>query len=212
MTHGCSTTSRPTRPQSDSSLSRLMAANRAASQNNRDHNASSISYSAQARRSRGSDGGHGRELCIGAGRSARNARGHYPVIYRWVESTGPCVLIWMWAVLGLRLFRTRPPLWRLARQPGILACLVGLFGFGLSCIHAGALSYPTSADVWLALTVEIAHGISGEILIAWLTLAVTGQWRPMPDWFDRVGRVLGTYVIIVFWFGPLAAAYLNKFA
>jgi hypothetical protein len=137
---------------------------------------------------------------------------HYPVVYRWIESTGPCVLIWMWAVLGLRLFRPRPPLWRLARQPGILACLIALFGFGLSCIQAGALSYPTRADVWLALTVEMAHGVSYEILIAWFTLAITGQWRPTPDWFDRAARVLGTYMIVVFWFGPLVAAYLNKFA
>jgi hypothetical protein len=136
---------------------------------------------------------------------------HYPEVYRWIESTGPCVLIWMWTVLGLRLFRTRPPIWRLARQPGILACLISLFSFGLACIHAGAFSLDMNATVWSTLAVEIAHGISGEILIAWLTLAITGQWRPTPDWFDRAGRALGVYMIAAFWFAPLVAAYLNKF-
>ena len=130
---------------------------------------------------------------------------HYPAIYRLIESTGPCVLIWMWAVLGLRLSRPRPPLWRLARQPGILACLITPFSFGVSCIHAGALSYRSNAAVWSTLAVEIAHGISGEILIAWLTLAITGQWRPTPDWFDRAGRALGAYMTVVFWFAPLVA-------
>jgi hypothetical protein len=136
----------------------------------------------------------------------------YPAIYRWIESTGPCVLIWLWAVLGLRLFRPRPPLWRLARQPGLLACMITLFSFGLACIHAGALSYSMNATVWSTLLVEFAHGISGQILIAWFTLAVTGQWRPTPDWFDRAGRALGAYMIVVFWFAPLVAMYLNKFS
>jgi hypothetical protein len=136
---------------------------------------------------------------------------HYFAVYRWIASTAPCVLIWMWAVLGLRLFRPRPPLWRLARQPGILACLITLFAFGLSCVHAGALAYSTNAAVWSTLPVEIAGGISGEILIAWLTLAITGQWRPTPDWFDRAGRALGTYMVVLFWFVPLVATYLNKF-
>jgi hypothetical protein len=136
---------------------------------------------------------------------------HYPVIYRWIESTGPCVLIWMWAVLGLRLFRSRPPLWRLARQPGILACLISLFSFGLACVHEGALSFSTNAAAWATLAAEIAHATSHEILIAWLTVAITGQWRPTPDWFDRAGRALGFYMIGAFWFAPLVAAYLNKF-
>jgi hypothetical protein len=134
---------------------------------------------------------------------------HYPPIYRWIASTGPCVLIWMCAVLGLRLFRPRPPLWRLARQPGILACLITLFSIGLSCIHAGALSDSTNAAAWSTLAVDIAYGISHQILIGWFTLAITGQWRPTPDWFDRAGRALGACMIVMFWFGPLVAAYLN---
>jgi hypothetical protein len=54
--------------------------------------------------------------------------------------------------------------------------------------------------------------ISGQILIAWLTLAITGQWQSSPDWFDRAGRALGAYMIAVFWFAPLVAAYLNTFS
>ena len=31
---------------------------------------------------------------------------------------------------------------------------------------------------------------------AWLALALSGRWRPEPDWLDRAGRVLGLLWIV----------------
>jgi uncharacterized YccA/Bax inhibitor family protein len=138
------------------------------------------------------------------------ARG-YPEIYRWIESSGLCVTIWMWAILGLRLHRPRPRFWRLARQPGILACCISLSSFVLSSIQAGILSYEINSRGLSGVAVELANGTCYAILIAWLTLAITGQWRPTPDWFDRAGRALGVYMLVVFCFVRILAGYLFKF-
>jgi hypothetical protein len=136
---------------------------------------------------------------------------YIPSIYRWIAPSGLCVCFWMWAVLGLRLARPRPPIRRLARQPGILACFISVCTFGLGCIQLGG--YPTSitSNAMSAWTVQIANDTSSTVMIAWLTLAITGQWRPVPEWFDRAGRALGAYMLVVFLFGRIAISYALKF-
>jgi hypothetical protein len=134
----------------------------------------------------------------------------FPSSYRWLESSGICVCFWMWAVLGLRLARPRPPFHRLARQPGILACIVSLFSYGLGCIQVGTYSYTANfADV-CEMALGNANATSFPIMIAWFTLAITRQWQPAPEWFDRAGRVLALYMIVVFFFGRVVLGYVIK--
>lgn len=131
----------------------------------------------------------------------------------WIEKTAPLVSVGMIAVLGLRLVRPRPPFWRLARQPGILACTMALASFGLIVIHA--LAYPLRSGrltfqwngSWSPLTVILGRGTADGIFAGRLTLAITGQWRPRPEWFDRAGIVLGAYLIMMFRIAPLVAYY-----
>jgi hypothetical protein len=139
---------------------------------------------------------------------------HFPGIYRWVDSTAICTCFWMWSVLGLRLARPRPPIWRLARQPGILACFISLLSFGLGGIQVGSFPYQANFnfDALCNRVVEMARGTSWSIMIAWSTLAVTRQWRAVPDWFDRAGRLLGTYMIVVFFIANVVLAYVIKFS
>ena len=50
----------------------------------------------------------------------------------------------------------------------------------------------------LELTLTFSHGqCAAAVAAAWLTLALTGRWRPRPDWLDRAGRALGTFWIAI---------------
>ena len=133
-------------------------------------------------------------------------------IYLWFESSGICICFWMWAVLGLRLARPRPPFRRLARQPGILACIISLFSYGLGCIQVGTYSYNAKLADVCGMALLLANGTSFPIMIGWFTLAITRQWQPAPDWFDRAGRVLALYMIVVFFFGRVVVDYVIKFS
>jgi hypothetical protein len=151
-------------------------------------------------------------FAVARGAQSEMPLNQYPRIYRWFESSGICVCFWMWAVLGLRLARPRPPIRRLARQPGILACFISVCTIGLGCIQIGSFKYALTFNSLSALAVEMAIGTSYSLTIAWITLAITGQWRPVPDWFDRAGRVLCTYMLILFWLGRVAVGYVIKFS
>ena len=98
-------------------------------------------------------------------------------------SLGMIVLlaIWSLAFMLMRLRRPRPPLDRVALQPGMVAVEAVLAGIiltvGLSIIHA--------PNIFRMLTQTSA------IPVAWASLAVTGRWQPEAGWIDRFGRMLG---------------------
>jgi hypothetical protein len=45
--------------------------------------------------------------------------------------------------------------------------------------------------------IGLEQPIGGAVLIAWLTLALVGAWRPAPHWIDRAGRALGVILIAI---------------
>jgi hypothetical protein len=143
----------------------------------------------------------------------------YPATLCWIESTGPCVEVWMITILGLRLGRPRPQFWRLARQPGILACTLTLVSSTLFLIHSvsDVLSTVRRGDkvnwiwFWVDLAAGSGRGAANWIIAAWLTLALTGRWRPSRDWFDRAGIALGSYLLVMFWIVPLITRYSLMF-
>ncbi len=119
----------------------------------------------------------------------------------------PMVAIWTLTALLLELLHFRPPLRRLARQPGFAACcavamviaLVGSMNLALSYnSYSPAAPFGVRVHDTLASALAFGHGQCGAAVAAvWLTLALTGRWRPRPDWLDRAGRILGIFWIAI---------------
>ena len=132
-------------------------------------------------------------------------------VYDWVLATAPSVSFCMIAILALRLRRPRPPLWRLLRQPGILACFVTPIALVWTSLAITPLLLnlrSTPGQPSHILAESTATGPAHWILVAWITLALTGQWRPKREWFDRAGIVLGAYMILAFSIGRLVFQYI----
>jgi hypothetical protein len=124
------------------------------------------------------------------------------------------------AVLVMRMRIPRPPCFRLARQPGTVACVVALavipviacwvavttvtgrvvrFSEHLTIagIHGnggtvGYPIYPFSGRFLVAYGDRIGFAVAG----AWLSLGLAGCWRPEPTWIDRLGRAAGCLWLI----------------
>lgn len=116
----------------------------------------------------------------------------------------PLVAFWSLALVIIRLRKPRPSLRRLARQPGFIACVAAVLGILLGALIAvpfllDGLGY----DDWgLLAAFPIGHAVAAS----WLTLVLNRRWRPVPDLFDRAGRVFG-----VFWIFTLPFILLTEF-
>ena len=114
---------------------------------------------------------------------------------------------WSWTLATslLCLRRPRPPLRRLVRQPGVVACFTASCGLvvpmaGLVWLLLVWYRVPTldfDASEWqktFAVLFILTPAFTGfAVAGAWLTLLLGRRWRPEPTWFDRIGRVLGLY-------------------
>ncbi len=111
----------------------------------------------------------------------------------------PCVATWTLTLLILRLRRPRAGFVRLARQPGMMACLAVAiflairiaFYLGLICL------YGLNPWFWVKRLANEAVRAGYVVAVTWLTLAITGRRRPEPGWIDRLGRILGVYWIVL---------------
>jgi hypothetical protein len=121
-------------------------------------------------------------------------------------SIQPMALVWTLTLLLLEYLHYRPPLHRLARQPGFAACLavvvvivlVGSMNFAFLEYRMDDVPLWPKVRAYLALTLTFNQGqCAAAVAIAWLTLALTGRWRPRPDWLDRAGRALGIFWLAV---------------
>jgi hypothetical protein len=120
------------------------------------------------------------------------------------------------AWLFMRIRQPRPPLRRLARRPGTVACLTAvaaftiiLGSFAVTMAMERRVSLNLSAHNWrtggTGSTVFLWAGRkpSGIMIVpwsdrlgfavagAWLALRASGRWSPERSWIDRLGRVLG---------------------
>jgi hypothetical protein len=134
-------------------------------------------------------------------------------------------------LVAIQLRRPRPPVRRLAREPGAVACMVASAVLLLIALWAattkatgrvvefsqsvsrlpnggghgrgGALIYPDPGR-WLAVYGDrVGFAVAG----AWLALLLTGCWRSEPTWIDRLGRALGWV-----WLGLTVALWLRCYA
>jgi hypothetical protein len=126
------------------------------------------------------------------------------------------------ALLVLRMRSPRPPVRRLARQPGTVACMVAsavllvvACWVGMTTATGRALEFSEHATKDLVHSrgsfslypsgrnlVVYADRIGFAIAGAWLSLWLAGRWRSEPTWIDRLGRAMGWLWLIlalVFW-------------
>jgi hypothetical protein len=127
------------------------------------------------------------------------------------------------AVFAVRMRAPRPPLCRLARQPGLVACAVALSALlviacwvGVTTAMGRAVEFSEHAtnDFEHSRGSFVLYPLSGRNLVvygdrigfavagAWLWLWISGRWRAEPTWVDRLGRVMGwlwLVLALVFW-------------
>jgi hypothetical protein len=109
--------------------------------------------------------------------------------------------------ISLIPLRLRPPRPRLAfRLPGLIACcavaLALLFilaeqayqSFMLNPSSAGLLPGRRAVDLFVNIIRFDLYSFT--VAGAWMALALSGRWRPEPDWLDRTGCVLGVCWIV----------------
>jgi hypothetical protein len=162
--------------------------------------------------------------------------GHMGQVWRWNsydESTGdlqlamPHLAALTIALVAMRMRQPRPPIRRIAREPGAVACITAsaaLLVVGIWVGMAAALGrHVEFMQLVTYLPNGTGRGTGGEIvrlpdgrlftiygdcvglavLGSWLCLLFSGCWRPVPTWIDRLGRALGVLWIImtlVLWF------------
>jgi len=106
----------------------------------------------------------------------------------------PCVASLTIAFPLLRVRRPRPPLARVMRQPGIIACCTSVVQLGAGGVAVASSVGGTSlSNFTFVLSPIIGLSVAG----AWAVLWLNGWWRPEPGWVDAMGRALGACWIIM---------------
>ncbi|SIO65792.1 hypothetical protein SAMN05444166_7837 [Singulisphaera sp. GP187] len=84
-------------------------------------------------------------------------------------------------LLALRLLSPRPPTAELVRQPGLWA--------------SGGVVLGTASMLTLRSYQPVI--LPASVALAWLGLALSGQWRAERSWIDRCGRIVGTCWLVL---------------
>jgi hypothetical protein len=141
-------------------------------------------------------------------------------IFRGFYTVSPLLAAWTVAVPFLALRGPRPRLRRLARQPGLAACVSAALVI-VAEIAFPFLRYLVAPPGWrvysdrlheilqiMARVIPAKNGydyffallwvrIAGyAVAAAWIILALSGGSRSQPSWIDRLGRILGTFWIV----------------
>jgi hypothetical protein len=137
---------------------------------------------------------------------------HTPAVLQWIYLSSPFGILWMLSIFGLRFLPPRPPLRRLARRPGMVACCVAAVYTLWTIAEVGLLAaggrIPPNFNLWSNLVTNLGFQAGSALPAAWITLAFSGRWRPESSWFDRTSRLIGAYFILMFWGVPLVVAWM----
>jgi hypothetical protein len=119
------------------------------------------------------------------------------------------ILAWTAALIAIRFRHPRAPLRRVARQPGLAACLavsvVSLIGAIRQAMLACLYWSETPGARWIdplrsILGFQWSEQSAGPTGLAvgavWLLLRLSRRWRPEPGWIDRAGIIVGVYWIV----------------
>jgi hypothetical protein len=109
------------------------------------------------------------------------------------------------SLIPLRFRRPRPR--RPGRHPGTVACCAVAMALAFILAREAIswlrpvpsqtlLSVPHYRAINFIFNLDRLDLYSFAVAGAWLALALSGRWRPEPDWLDRTGRVLGLLWIV----------------
>lgn len=139
-----------------------------------------------------------RDLSLGSGL----ARDIVSLVFYVFHSLLPALAIFSATVLALSFRPPRPSSRRrLWSQPGVLACLIIAIVTTLTCLIALAGAFSggeplENVSFWL-IYCRWPLALPGPcIATAWVTLFLTGRWRPERSWIDRMGRLFGWIALI----------------
>lgn len=113
------------------------------------------------------------------------------------------------ALIAIQLMPPRSSCRRLAREPGMAACLAAAIVLTLALFQSIPVTrlYPDEwsrtnwlPEVWIMASRQCGFAVMG----AWSTLGFSGSWRPTRDWLDRMGRILG-----IAWIGAVALNFAS---
>jgi hypothetical protein len=137
----------------------------------------------------------------------------------------PMLAAWTLAILVARMIPPRPPLRRIALQPGATACGVAALVAAVETIgRAASLAYFEHSKGYLGATwnafgfaawfhtavlLSILDTVGFGTVSTWVVLVLSRRLSPERSWIDRVGRVLGAFWVVaalLLWFNQ---SFLN---
>jgi hypothetical protein len=108
------------------------------------------------------------------------------------------------ALLASEFSLHRRQLREIFRCPGLAASGVTVLVTAMRIVHMLALNPAALPNFRFMRFLDYGffwpatHEIGEGVIICWITLALTGCWRPEPSWIDRTGRIVGVVWIIGF--------------
>lgn len=121
----------------------------------------------------------------------------------WAVQASPFLIVAPFALLAVRFRRPRPPLRRVFRQPGTVACLAVVFSWVMSSLPLLLKVFlltalrPSSPRYGVQIYLHSTLYMGSTVVLAWTVLALARAWRPEASWIDRAGRRLGVTFIVV---------------
>jgi hypothetical protein len=90
----------------------------------------------------------------------------------------------------------------MATEPGMTACGMAALGMAVAAFLLFlVLTIPGNwrgAPMLLLRLMPLTSYMSAvPVAAAWVFLAVSGKWHPVPTWIDRLGRFLGVWLVFV---------------
>jgi hypothetical protein len=145
------------------------------------------------------------------------------VICNYLHYIVPLVAMMTLAVFLVRFRRPWPPVRRIFREPGSIACfgaitvvliemvrvVVSHVTFVLDSVDASLTDFVREiastdfSDLLWSSYWDLPPRIGETVGVLWLVLFVSGRWHSRPEWIDRLGRILGLFWVLispVWWF------------
>lgn len=109
------------------------------------------------------------------------------------------------ALVMLRAFPPRPNFRRLARQPGVVACVAVTAAVSvenLAKFSDVVVIVRYAAGKWSEIASLAYWNVQGDseslaVFVAWLLLAWSGRWKRERSWVDHLGLIFGVYWLVM---------------
>lgn len=121
-----------------------------------------------------------------------------------IHYAAPVLFTLSLAALAISLLPSRPPLSRLAREPGFVALAIialSIFYYAIHLVSRVVANYysgpllSSSHYLWMLANCLLSTG--WDVAVAWFVLALQGNWKHRPIPTEVLGMILGFIYIII---------------